>query len=285
MWFIAFSHNGKYLASASKDSTAIIWALPDTPDGKITVLHILMGHTHAISYLSWSMDDQWLLSCGNMSQLKLWEVKTGACKQTIVKHSEAVMACGWLPDSQHFISGGADKNLYMWDLSGKLIKSWTCARVNDLAITSDGKYLIVICQERKIRFYNLLEDSKEDFIQETDAMTSLCISKDNKQLLVNVSSRQEIHGWDVISRKLVNKYSGQKQGRFVIRSGYGGANQNFVISGSEDSQVYVWHRNNENLLEILSGHSGCVNSVAWNPKNPYMFASASDDHTIRIWQI
>ena len=49
--------------------------------------------------------------------------------------------------------------------------------------------------------------------------------------------------------------------------------------------MYVWHRDSASLLEILPGHGeGSVNSVAWNPKNEGMFASCSDDHTIRIWE-
>jgi len=279
VWYVKFSHNGQFLASASKDATIVIW---NVLEGSSKPYRVLSDHQAPLSFVAWSPDDSMLLSCGNDNLVKLWDVHNGVCIRTFSRHTESVTACAWLPDGRHFISGGIDKNIYMLDIEGNEVRTWSCARVNDLAVTPDGKYLIVICQEKKLRIYDL-ENRTEDSVQEAESATSLELSADGKQVLVNISSH-EIHAWDIETKRIVQKYRGQKQSRFVIRSCFGGANQAFVISGSEDSQVYVWHRENGTLLKILSGHSGTVNTVSWNPVYFNMFASCSDDHTIRIWE-
>ncbi|RHZ47855.1 hypothetical protein Glove_566g10 [Diversispora epigaea] len=277
VWYVAFSNNGKFLASASRDKTAIIWSI-ETKNS----VHILKDHSDCVSFLSWSPDDTKILTCGQDNEIRLWSVESGECLATLSKHEDPVTTCAWLPDGKSFISGSQDKNTYLWNLDGTIVHKWNGARIMDLAINKDGTKMVAICHDGKLHIYNLETKKEEATLDENAKLTSICLSNDCKYALVNLSTK-EIHLWDIEKKRIVRKYYGQKQGKFVIRSCFGGIDQGFIVSGSEDSKIYVWHREHAAMIETLSGHKGAVNSVNWNPTNPYMFASAGDDHTIRIW--
>jgi WD40 repeat protein len=117
---------------------------------------------------------------------------------------------------------------------------------------------------------------------------------------------KELQMWDLQTAGMTCKFTGQRQGSHIIRSCFGGAANNFIVSGSEgiklsfklfpfdyrwsvtitlDAKVYIWHRDTGVLLEVLDGHGpGSVNSVVWHPHEASMFASCSDDRTVRIWE-
>ncbi|KAI8855164.1 WD40-repeat-containing domain protein [Chytridium lagenaria] len=288
VWLLSFSNDGNYLASASKDSTAIIWSADD-----FSAVQYLLGHNDGISFLSWSPDDTWLLTGSNDKSLKIWNVKDGTCGHTFTRpHQEAITSCAWLPEGNKFVAGSADKSIVLWNIHGDVLFKWN-VRATDLSVSLDGKSLYVI-SERRIRIFSLATKEEIDCIEESKSITSLHTAKDMRHILVNVlevwflsiyavySYKQEIHLWNVDEKELVRKYTGHKQERFVIRSCFGGMHQNFVLTGSEDAKIYVWHREQGTLLEVLEGHIGCVNGISWNAQRN-IFASASDDHSIRIW--
>ncbi|OWM73263.1 hypothetical protein CDL15_Pgr001377 [Punica granatum] len=283
VWFLQFSHNGKYLASSSTDRTAIIWEVD--PHGELSLKHKLCGHQKPVSSVSWSPDDSQLLTCGVEENVRRWDVSSGKCLSVYEKAGNGFVSCRWFPDGKWMCFGANDKSICMWDLEGKELECWKgqrTLRISDLEVTSDGKQIISICRETAILLLNR-EAKVERLIEEDQTITSFSLSQDNRYLLVNLLN-EEIHLWDIQGEvKLVAKYKGHKRSRFVIRSCFGGLEQAFIASGSEDSQVYIWHRGSGELIEALPGHSGAVNCVAWNPTNSHMLASASDDRTIRIW--
>lgn len=228
-----------------------------------------------------------LLTCGNSEVLRLWDVETGTCKHTFGDNTFLVSSCAWFPDSKRFVCGSSDpkKGICMWDTEGNEIKAWRGTRmpkVLDIAVTPNGEYLISIFSDRDIRILNVGTNA-ERVVSEEHPITSLSVSGDSKYLIVNLNS-QEIHMWDVegLWEKPL-RYKGHRQHKYVIRSCFGGVSSSFIASGSENSQVYIWNRSSCDPIEVLSGHSMTVNCVSWNPRRHQMLASASDDHTIRIW--
>ncbi|KAK4716551.1 hypothetical protein R3W88_014889 [Solanum pinnatisectum] len=283
VWFLQFSHDGKYLASSAADCLVIIWEVK--LDDLFCVKHRFSGHQKPVSYISWSPDDHQLLTCGVEEVVRRWDVESGECIHIYEKNGLGLISCGWAPDGNRILCGVTDKSISMWDLEGKELecrKGHRTIRISDLGITSDGKHVVSVCKDNMILLFGW-ESKAEKVILEDQTITSFVLSTDNKYLLVSLWN-QEIHLWDIEgTAKLISKYNGHKRSRFVVRSCFGGLNQAFIASGSEDSQVYIWHISSGELVETLAGHSGTVNCVSWNPADPHMLASASDDHTIRIW--
>ncbi|WOL03385.1 WD repeat-containing protein 26 [Canna indica] len=283
VWFLQFSNLGKYLASSSNDKSAIIWEVHE--DGGLSLKHKLVGHQKAVSMVAWSPDDSQLLTCGTEEVVRRWDAQSGQCLHIYEKTGLGLTSCGWFPDGKQLFSGVADRSICIWDLDGKEMDSWKGQRTNitsDVAITEDGSQIIRMYRDNVIVLFNKETEMKK-LIEEEQTITSFTLSQDNNHLLVDLLN-QEIHLWSIKDDpKLVNRYKGHKRSRYVIRSCFGGIEQAFIASGSEDSQVYIWHRKSGNLVETLPGHSGAVNCISWNPSNPHMLASASDDHTIRIW--
>ncbi|KAI7883591.1 WD40 repeat-like protein [Lichtheimia hyalospora FSU 10163] len=282
VWHVSFSHNGRYLSSVSRDKTCIIWDLET-----FEKVQVLSGQD-AASYCAWSPDDSKLLVCGTDNNcFYLWDPMSGELLHTYNEHKEQVTGCVWLPDGEHFISSACDKSLCLWNIDGEIKSRWQTPRTLEMKITKDGKRLVTITYDRSIEIYSIENFRLNDIgkIEESGAITSLSITQDGRYALTNITETQELHLWDLEERQLIRKYIGQKQKSFVIRSTFGGDDESFILSGSEDNCVYIWSRDYQTLLEVLEGHTGIVNCTSWCPVGPPMFASASDDKTVRIWGV
>ncbi|KAL2821824.1 WD40-repeat-containing domain protein [Aspergillus cavernicola] len=281
VWHCQFSHDGTKLVTTGGDSTVIIYET-----STFEVLHTLQEHEDGVAHAAWSPDDSKLITCSQDRTARLWSTETGRCLFTVNHHRHPVTAAVWAPDGESFVTASLDlsSQLCHWSVRGQPLFMWPGGfRVQDCAITPDGRRLIAIDVEKKIRVFNFITHQEEYTLPLKSKATSIAISRDSRHMLVNLAECQ-IQLIDIESTEVIRHFQGQKQSRFIIRSTFGGAAENFVVSGSEDSRIYVWHKENGTLVETLDGHlRGCVNSISWNPADPGMFASAGDDCLVKIW--
>lgn len=283
VWFCKFSPDGLKLATGSKDNTVIIW---DVDPVTFTCQHrkTLEGHTYGVAYLAWSPDGSHLLVAGpeDCHELWVWNVDTELLRVKLNHSTEdSLTSCSWHKDGTKFVCGGVRGQFYQCDIEGQVLDSWEGVRVNCLWCRSD-KTVLAADTHHRIRYYNFENLSDGNLLQEDHPVMAFTIDNSDRLALLNVAT-QGVHLWDLRDRVLIRKFQGVTQGHFTIHSCFGGANQDFVASGSEDNKVYIWHVKRELPIATLTGHTRTVNCVAWNPVYHSMLASVSDDSSVRIW--
>ncbi|KAH8501857.1 hypothetical protein H0E87_016578 [Populus deltoides] len=242
VWFLQFSHDGKYLASSSKDQSAIIWQVMD--GGKVSWKHTLIGHQKPVLTVSWSPDDNQLLTCGEDEVIRRWDANLGQCLHVYEKIGVGFISCAWSPDGRVILAGMTNKSFSLWDVNGAELDCWeeNTLRISEMAITDARDMIVSICRGDTIVFLDWEEKRCRKLIQEEEVITSFSLSKDNKFLLVNLTN-QEIHLWSLEGYpQVVARYKGHTRSRFIIRSCFGGCEEAFIASGSEDAQVLLFSR-------------------------------------------
>ncbi|KAK9809505.1 hypothetical protein WJX73_005458 [Symbiochloris irregularis] len=256
------------------------------PTGEATSAHRLQAHDRAAAFLAFSPNDSLLLTCGHEPAVKLWNAVTGGLLQTYTHHtlSLRVTSVAWMPDGRRFLSSSVDKTIVMCGTDGKPLQRHTLRRINDMRLAGDGRMLIAVTDEHKLSL-TPLHDGFEMVLVRLVAHSVQLWHLDPLSQQLEVAAQRNLQNPDdkvatrAMARTPAMQYSMEvsRPGHFIIRDYFGGASNSIVATGSEDGHARIWHRATGKLLAQLK-HPKTVNSVACNPTNLFMLATACDDH-------
>jgi uncharacterized protein with WD repeat len=135
---VAFSPDGKTVASGSWDKTARLW---DAATGEER--QVFEGHDEYVSTVAFSPDGKMVPSGSWDKTVRLWDAATGEERQVLEGHDSEVRAVAFSPDGKTVASGSRDRTVRLWDAAtGEETQVLvTSRRVHSVAFSDDGSSL------------------------------------------------------------------------------------------------------------------------------------------------
>src|SRR5215470_8937320 len=153
---VAFSADGKTLATGSADHTVRLWDVAT----RRQIGKPLTGRTNAVYSMAFSPDGNTLATGSNDHTVRLWDVATRRqIGKPLTGHSDAVNSVAFSPDGKTLATGSADYTVRLWDVAtrrqiGRPLTGHTDA-VNSVAFSPDGKTLATGSLDDTVRLWDV----------------------------------------------------------------------------------------------------------------------------------
>ena len=274
---IAYSVDGRKLASASIDQTVRIW---DVSSGKLE--HTLSDHDDIVLAVAYSPSGNLLASAGYDRTVRLWDAETLQSLGSLNEHTSTIRALAFSPDGSKLATAGDDRVVLLWDLETKTKSgefAGHVASVTTLAFSANGDQVASSSSDGTTIVWNSNDGKQTATLSANDGSIRSLVYAASNDHLISGSDERVIRLWQRDSQAWTSQTIQTNAG--VRGVSYHSASQR-LASGLDDNSVVVWKPDSATEQLVLRGHTGRVLTVSFAPDGKSM-ASAGFDGTIKIW--
>lgn len=302
VYAVAFSPDGRTLATGAGDDTIRLWSLAD-PAHPVPLGRPLTGHRDWVYWLQFSPDGRTLASASRDHTARLWDVRDPlrpkALGKPLTGHRDYVFSVSFSHDGRTLATAGHDRTVRLWDVSnpahatalGRPLTG-ASAPVASAAFSPDGRTVAAPGHDHKIRLWNVTDRTHpkpwSKPLSNPDVVYAVAFRRDSK-LMAGVGEDDKVRLWDVSdpahATLLGRPLTGHTDTLLAVAFSPDGRT---LATGGADHTVRLWDVSDPlrpaALGQPLIGHAGFVNWLTFSPDGRSL-ASASDDHTVRLWHL
>lgn len=293
VWSVAWSPNGRLLATGGHDGTVRLWQ-PETAEQ----VGMIEAHEYAVSAVSFSPDGDFLASAGEDSFLRLWDVaqqlKVGEWSNP---NFGGLSSVAYAPRSPWLAVADWGGHVWLLDANDLMVRAdWQAfegTAVTQLAWSPDEQLLATSGPDTAVRVWQATEAPGSramptlftELAGHGGEVTDVSWSPDGTQIATG-SHDQYLRLWQVSDGEQTSTSEEvwrQELHELVMSVAWSPAG--FPIAAARyDGTVFLFDPGNGREMHQLPGHVGSVDSLAWS-RDGTRLASGSADGTVIVWGI
>jgi len=303
VWSVAWSPDGKFLATGSYDGTVKVW------DAAGRRKPLLAGrHASGVHSVSWSPDGTRLATGSWDSTARVWDATARQELLTLKGQTSLVGSVSWSPDGKWLATGSDYGTAMVWDaasgreqltLRGHTVPvislHWSPGLVSPVAWSPDGKQLATGNEDGTAKVWNAAGGRELlTLSRHTAWVRSVSWSPDGTQLATG-SADGTAKLWDAAGGREpltlkrpatgVASVSWSPSGVWSTSGIYSvswSPDGKFLATGSNDGTVKVWDAAGGREPLTVGRHANAVLSVSWSPDGTRLAAGIVDG-TAKVW--